>query len=182
MVANYEEAGRWTPTSIYSGPSCGDQLPSSYFFFFFQSDVIDNHYGTTYNIKLLLDRRWQGDESDRTRHFSRKTISTPFAPQIPVLINSKSPNWNEMCITVSLAPIHWVFPLVLQVGCLLSAFRHKLMSVWKRGKGEARRKLAAPRARRKLAAPEHVCHFWAFSSGGFSGFAPLRKNKFLKCL
>lgn len=63
----------------------GASLPS-----FFQSDVIDNHYGTTYSIKLLLDRRWQGDESDRTRHRSLKTIRTPFAPHMPVLINSES--------------------------------------------------------------------------------------------
>ncbi|KAG8140822.1 hypothetical protein E2320_003480 [Naja naja] len=49
------------------------------------SDVIDNRYGTMYSIKLLLDRRWRGDESDRTRHRIFKSIRTPFAPQIPVL-------------------------------------------------------------------------------------------------
>ncbi|XP_066486649.1 uncharacterized protein [Tiliqua scincoides] len=56
-----------------------------------ESDVIDNRYGTTYSIKLLLDRRWQGDESDRTRHRSLKTIRTPFAPHTPVLINDTIP-------------------------------------------------------------------------------------------
>ncbi|XP_060137315.1 uncharacterized protein LOC118095093 [Zootoca vivipara] len=53
-----------------------------------ESDVIDNHYGTTYSVKLLLDRRWQGDESDRTRHRSLKAIRTPFAPLVPVLVDN----------------------------------------------------------------------------------------------
>ncbi|KAJ6652385.1 hypothetical protein lerEdw1_011615 [Lerista edwardsae] len=56
-----------------------------------ESDVVDNRYGTTYSVKLLLDRRWQGDESDRTRHCSRKTIRTPFAPHTPVLLNNTIP-------------------------------------------------------------------------------------------
>ncbi|XP_054850330.1 uncharacterized protein LOC129339772 [Eublepharis macularius] len=56
-----------------------------------ESDVIDNHYGTTYSIKLLLDRRWQGDASDRTRHRSLKAIRTPFAPHTPVFINHTIP-------------------------------------------------------------------------------------------
>ncbi|XP_061446070.1 uncharacterized protein LOC133366692 isoform X2 [Rhineura floridana] len=56
-----------------------------------KSDVIDNRYGTTYCIKLLLDRRWQGDESDRTHHRSLKTIRTPFAPHTPVLIDNTIP-------------------------------------------------------------------------------------------
>ncbi|XP_042329801.1 uncharacterized protein LOC121933874 [Sceloporus undulatus] len=56
-----------------------------------ESDVMDNHYGTTYSIKLLLDRKWQGDESDRTRHRSLKAIRTLFAPQKPVLINNTIP-------------------------------------------------------------------------------------------
>ncbi|XP_072833095.2 uncharacterized protein LOC110087657 [Pogona vitticeps] len=56
-----------------------------------ESDVINNYYGTTYSIKLLLDRRWQGDESDRTRHRSLKPFRTPFAPQTLVLINNTIP-------------------------------------------------------------------------------------------
>ncbi|KAL8176379.1 UNVERIFIED_CONTAM: hypothetical protein K2H54_032958 [Gekko kuhli] len=56
-----------------------------------QSDVIGNSYGTRYSIKLLLDRRWKGDESDRTRHRSLKTIRTTFAPHTPVLINNTVP-------------------------------------------------------------------------------------------
>ncbi|XP_053115342.1 uncharacterized protein LOC128329009 [Hemicordylus capensis] len=56
-----------------------------------ESDVMDNHYGTTYSIKLLLDRRWQGDESDRTRHRCLKAVRTPFVPHTPVLINSTIP-------------------------------------------------------------------------------------------
>lgn len=72
-----------------------------------QSDVIDNRYGTTYSIKLLLDRRWRGDESDRTRHCSRKTIRTPFAAHTPVLINSESSpssyRWNKFEAVVGVA-------------------------------------------------------------------------------
>ena len=56
-----------------------------------ESDVIDNNYGTTYSIKLLLDRRWQGDESDRTRHRHLKPVRTPFAAQMLVLINNTIP-------------------------------------------------------------------------------------------
>ncbi|XP_015683799.1 uncharacterized protein LOC107298956, partial [Protobothrops mucrosquamatus] len=56
-----------------------------------ESDVIDNRYGTMYSIKLLLDRRWRGDESDRTRHRIFKFIRAPFAPQIPVLIDNTVP-------------------------------------------------------------------------------------------
>ncbi|XP_062993164.1 uncharacterized protein LOC134405840 [Elgaria multicarinata webbii] len=56
-----------------------------------ESDVLDNYYGTTYSIKLLLDRKWQGDESDHTRHRSLKSICTPFAPQMPVLIDNTIP-------------------------------------------------------------------------------------------
>nr|XP_056720067.1 uncharacterized protein LOC130490263 [Euleptes europaea] len=55
------------------------------------SEVIGSQYGVTYRIKLLLDRRWQGDASDRTRHRSLKDIHTPFAPQVLVLINSTVP-------------------------------------------------------------------------------------------
>uniref|UniRef100_A0ACB8EXF3 Uncharacterized protein n=1 Tax=Sphaerodactylus townsendi TaxID=933632 RepID=A0ACB8EXF3_9SAUR len=57
-----------------------------------ESAVIDNRYGTTYRIKLLLDRRWQGDESDRTRHRSLKDIRTPFAPHVLILINNTVPD------------------------------------------------------------------------------------------
>nr|XP_060638899.1 uncharacterized protein LOC132779219 [Anolis sagrei ordinatus] len=56
-----------------------------------ESDVMDNYYGTTYSIRLMLDRKWQGDESDRTRHRSLKLIRTPFALQMLVLINNTIP-------------------------------------------------------------------------------------------
>ncbi|KAF7235758.1 Zona pellucida sperm-binding protein 2, partial [Varanus komodoensis] len=56
-----------------------------------ESDVVDNHYGTTYSIKLLLDRRWQGDDSDHTRLRSLKSFRTPFAPQTPLLVDNTIP-------------------------------------------------------------------------------------------
>ncbi|KAM6450087.1 uncharacterized protein PHA67_017284 [Liasis olivaceus] len=65
-----------------------------------ESDVIGNRYGTTYSIKLLLDRRWQGDESDRTRHRILKSIRTPFAPQMPVLINNTVPERGYFDVSI----------------------------------------------------------------------------------
>ncbi|XP_067402990.1 uncharacterized protein [Emydura macquarii macquarii] len=52
-----------------------------------QSAVVGNRYGTRYSINLLLDRHWQGDESDRTRHLSYRPIRTLFSPQMPLLID-----------------------------------------------------------------------------------------------
>ncbi|XP_077171194.1 uncharacterized protein LOC143826331 isoform X2 [Paroedura picta] len=65
-----------------------------------ESDVIDNVYGTTYSIKLLLDRLWQGDESDRTRHRSLKAIRTAFTPRLPVLINNTVPERRYFDVTL----------------------------------------------------------------------------------
>ncbi|XP_026539714.1 uncharacterized protein LOC113422781 [Notechis scutatus] len=65
-----------------------------------ESDVIDNRYGTTYSIKLLLDRRWRGDESDRTSHRIFKSICTPFAPQIPVLTDNTVPERGYFDISI----------------------------------------------------------------------------------
>nr|XP_033780942.1 uncharacterized protein LOC117350631 [Geotrypetes seraphini] len=56
-----------------------------------QSDVIDNQYGTTYSIKLLLERKWWGDGSDDTWHAAHKPITTPFMPHTPVLSNYTVP-------------------------------------------------------------------------------------------
>ncbi|XP_030043513.1 uncharacterized protein LOC115457940 [Microcaecilia unicolor] len=52
-----------------------------------QSDVIDNQYGTTYSINLLLERKWWGNGSDDTWHAAHKPITTPFLPHTPVLGN-----------------------------------------------------------------------------------------------
>ncbi|XP_060540382.1 uncharacterized protein LOC117679697 isoform X1 [Pantherophis guttatus] len=65
-----------------------------------ESDVIDNRYGTTYTIKLLLDRRWRGDESDWTRHRIFKSIRTPFAPQIPLLTDNTVPERGYFDVTI----------------------------------------------------------------------------------
>ncbi|KAL7977698.1 hypothetical protein Chor_009647, partial [Crotalus horridus] len=65
-----------------------------------ESDVIDNRYGTMYSIKLLLDHRWRGDESDRTRHRIFKFIRTPFAPQIPVLIDNTVPERGYFDVSI----------------------------------------------------------------------------------
>ncbi|XP_058038392.1 uncharacterized protein LOC131197906 [Ahaetulla prasina] len=65
-----------------------------------ESDVINNRYGTTYTIKLLLDRRWRGDESDQTRHRIFKSIRTPFAPQIPVLTDNTIPERGYFDVTI----------------------------------------------------------------------------------
>ncbi|XP_060111578.1 uncharacterized protein LOC132583875 [Heteronotia binoei] len=65
-----------------------------------ESDVIDNRYGMMYSIKLLLDRRWQGDESDWTRHRSLKAIRTTFAPQMPMLIDNTVPERGYFDVTL----------------------------------------------------------------------------------
>uniref|UniRef100_A0A8C4YE75 ZP domain-containing protein n=1 Tax=Gopherus evgoodei TaxID=1825980 RepID=A0A8C4YE75_9SAUR len=54
-----------------------------------QSALVSNRYGTRYSIHLLLDRHWQGDESDRTRHCSYRPIHTPFSPQTPQIIDGR---------------------------------------------------------------------------------------------
>ncbi|XP_029436628.1 uncharacterized protein LOC115078115 [Rhinatrema bivittatum] len=57
-----------------------------------RSDVIDNQYGTTYSINLLLERKWWGDGSDDTWHAAYKPITTPFLPRTPILTNYTDPD------------------------------------------------------------------------------------------
>ncbi|XP_070585122.1 uncharacterized protein [Erythrolamprus reginae] len=65
-----------------------------------ESDVIDNRYNTRYIIRLLLDRRWRGDESDQTCHRIFKSIRTPFAPQIPLLTDNTIPERGYFDVTI----------------------------------------------------------------------------------
>ncbi|KAE8620482.1 hypothetical protein XENTR_v10010270 [Xenopus tropicalis] len=56
-----------------------------------ESDIVNNTYGTTYHIHLLLVHHWRGATADTTRHSAIKPINTPFMPQVPIFINRTVP-------------------------------------------------------------------------------------------
>ncbi|MEE6520757.1 hypothetical protein FKM82_018697 [Ascaphus truei] len=65
-----------------------------------ESDIVDNSYGTTYSIHLLLERHWRGAAADTTRHAAFKPITTPFRPQSPVFINNTDPAKGYFDVTL----------------------------------------------------------------------------------
>ncbi|OCT90720.1 uncharacterized protein zpy1.L isoform X2 [Xenopus laevis] len=56
-----------------------------------ESDVVNNTYGTTYHIHLMLVHHWRGTTADTTRHSVIKPINTPFKPLLPIFINRTVP-------------------------------------------------------------------------------------------
>ncbi|KAG8430290.1 hypothetical protein GDO86_018044, partial [Hymenochirus boettgeri] len=56
-----------------------------------ESDILNNQYGSTYHIQLLLVHHWRGAVADTTRHSAIKPISTPFRPQTLIFINNTDP-------------------------------------------------------------------------------------------
>ncbi|OCT59506.1 hypothetical protein XELAEV_18000928mg [Xenopus laevis] len=56
-----------------------------------ESDIVNNTYGTTYHIHLLLVNHWRGATADTTRHSVIKPIITPFLPLLPIFFNRTVP-------------------------------------------------------------------------------------------
>ncbi|KAM4678380.1 uncharacterized protein O3C94_010303 [Discoglossus pictus] len=67
---------------------------------YMESDVVDNEYGTTYSIHLLLQREWRGKTADITRHTAYKPVVTPFMPQSPVFLNYTKPELGYFNISL----------------------------------------------------------------------------------
>ncbi|KAJ1080297.1 hypothetical protein NDU88_000516 [Pleurodeles waltl] len=65
-----------------------------------KSDVQNNLYGTTYAIRLLLERNWRGVRNDITRHIAYKFITSQFQPQPLIFIDYTVPEWQYFNISL----------------------------------------------------------------------------------